>query len=127
MRKINRKEREILASRMINAAGGEGILQIDMWKTLGASSREGSRIALKFLERGFIERVKELYEGGWTYRLFSTKKPVTIDSISDCPCMACYDIDRCATVSRVSPILCKKLTYWINLKTGNDEPHEDNV
>jgi len=117
---------------MIQDTGGGGLLQVEIWKTLGVCSREGSRMAFKFLERGSIERVKELYEGRWTYRLFSTRKPVTIDSISDCPCMACYDIDRCSTVSQVSPILCKKLTYWINLKTDNehvspDEFHEDNV
>ena len=97
---------------MIQDAGGEGILQVEIWKALGVCSREVSRMVFKFLERGSIERVKELYEGRWTYRLFSTKKPVTIDSISDCPCMACYDIDRCSTVSQVSPILCKKL-LWI--------------
>jgi len=115
---------------MIHDAGGEGILQMEMWKTLGVYSREGFRMALKLLERGSIERMKELHEGRWTYRLFSKKKPATIDSIRDCPCMACYDIDRCATVSRVSPILCKKLTYWIDLKTDTehvspDEFHEE--
>ena len=120
MRNFTREEREILASRMINAAGGEGILQMEIWKTLGVSSREMSRIAFKFLERGSIERRKELYEGSWTYRIFSTKKPVNIDSISDCPCMACYDIDRCAKGSWVSPCLCKKLTYWIALKTDTE-------
>lgn len=132
MRKISREERERRASRMIAAAGGEGILQVEVWKALGVCSREVSRMVFKFLERGFIERVKELYEGRWTYRLFFTKKRVNIDSIMDCPCMACYDIDRCSTVSRVSPILCKKLTYWINLKTDTghvspDEFHEDDL
>jgi len=117
---------------MIQDAGGEGILQMEIWKTLGTSSREVSRIALKLLERGSIERLKELHEGSWTYRIFSTKKPVTMDSIMDCPCVACYDIDRCATGPWVSPILCKKLTYWIELKTDNeyvspDDFHEDNV
>ena len=117
---------------MIHDAGGEGILQVEIWKTLGTSSREVSKIALKLLERGSIERRKELHEGSWTYRIFSTKTPVTIDSIRDCPCVACCDIERCSTVSRVSPILCKKLTYWINLKTGTehispDGFHEDNV
>ena len=117
---------------MIQAAGGEGILQMEIWKTLGVYSREGSRMALKFLEMGYIERVKELHEGRWTYRLFSTKKPVTIDSISDCPCMTCYDIDRCIPGSFASPTLCKKLTYWIALNTDTDHVspddfHEDNV
>jgi len=117
---------------MIQDAGGEGILQVEVWKALGVCSREVSRMVFKFLERGFIERVKAPHEGRWTYRLFSKKKPVTIDSIMDCPCMTCYDIDRCATGPWVSPSLCKKLTYWINLKTDTehvspDEVHEDNV
>ena len=112
---------------MIHGAGGEGILQVEMWKTLGAYRWEGSRVALKLLERGSIERLKELHEGRWAYRLFSTRKPANIDSIKDCPCTACYDIDRCNTGCRVSPCLCKKLTYWIDLKTYTDEFHEDNV
>jgi len=117
---------------MIQDAGGEGILQMEMWKTLGVCSREASRIALKLLERGSIERLKELHEGRWTYRLFSTMKPATIDSIRDCPCMVCCDIERCTTGPWVSPRLCKKLTYWIDLKTANehvspDDFHEDNV
>jgi len=129
LRKISREGQ---ASRMIHDAGGEGILQMEIWKTLGTSSREVSRIVFKLLERGSIERRKEMHGGKWTYRIFSTKKPVTIDSIMDCPCVACYDIDRFTTGPWVSPRLCKKLTYWINLKTANehvspDEFHEYNA
>jgi len=115
---MSREERERWASRMIQDAGGEGVLQVELWKALGVYSREGSRMVFKFLERGSIERVKELHEGRWTYRLFSTVKPATMDSIRDCPCTTCNDRNRCAEGTRVSPILCKKLTYWIRLRTG---------
>ena len=112
---ISREELERQAFQLIHDAGGDGILQIEMRKILGADSREGSRIALKFLEREVIKRRRELHEGRWTYRLFSLKNSVTFNSIMGCPCTACDDMDRCAPGRFVSPLLCKKLTYWIEL------------
>jgi len=53
----------------------DGVLQSDMWKALGLTSREGSRLALKFEEKGVVERRKVLHEGRWTYKLFSQTKP----------------------------------------------------
>ena len=91
-----------------------------MWKILGAHSQKGCRIALKFLNRGVIKRRKELQESRWTYRLFSLKKTIPFDSIMDCPCTACNDIDKCTPGRFVSPLLCKKLTYWIELNTETE-------
>jgi len=117
---------------LILESGEEGILQIEMRNILGVDSQEGSRIALKFLNREVIKRQRELHDGRWTYRLFSVKKPVTVESIMDCPCTACNDIDRCTPGNIVSPRLCKKLTYWIDLNTDNghiqpEELNEDNI
>ena len=83
-------------------------------------------IALKFLERGVIKRLKELHEGRWTYRLISLQKLVTVESIIDCPCMACDDINKCTPGLFVSPLLCIKLTYWIdtNKDVGHVQPEE---
>lgn len=98
---------------MILNAGTEGILQCDLWRGLDASSREGSRIALKLEKRGFIKRERELYDGRWTYRLFAKRRPVTIDSILDVPCAACPDIMKCGMGSPVSPDICDKLDGWL--------------
>jgi len=128
----SREEVERQAFQLIHEAGREGILQIEMWRTLETDTRVGSRIALKFLKKGVIKRLKELHEGHWTYRLISLRKPVTVDSIIDCPCMACNDIERCTPGLPVSSLHCGKLTYWIDLNTDIErvqleELHEDNI
>ena len=106
------------ALKLIFDADEEGILQSEMWKKLGVSSREGSRLALKFEEKGIVERRKVLHEGRWTYKLFSKRQPVTIDSIKDCPCLTCDDIDKCFPGGAKSSITCAELTRWIEANAG---------
>ena len=109
------------AMQLVLDAADEGILQSEMWKRLDVTSREGSRLALKFEEKGIVERRKVLHNGRWTYRLYSQTKPVTIDSISDCPCMICEDLDKCFPGGQVSPIYCQMLTEWTSLNTDQLE------
>lgn len=91
----------------------EGILQSEMWKKLGVSSREGSRLALKFEEKGVINRVKVLHGGRWTYRIYSKRQPVTIESLMGCPCLMCAEIEKCAPRGSSSPLKCSDLSRWI--------------
>ena len=131
-RREQKREKEKRAFQLILDSGEDGILQVEMRKILGVDSREGSRISLNFLKREVIKRQRELHESRWTYRLFSLKKPVTIESIMDCPCTACNDINRCTPGNIVSPRLCKKLTYWIDLNTDighiqQEEFNEDTI
>jgi predicted DNA-binding transcriptional regulator len=91
----------------------EGILQSEMWKKLGVSSREGSRLALKFEEKGVINREKVLHGGRWTYKIYSKRQPVTIESLMGCPCLMCDSIERCAPRGASSPITCSDLSRWI--------------
>jgi DNA-binding Lrp family transcriptional regulator len=91
----------------------EGVLQSEMWKKLGVSSREGSRLALKFEEKGVIERRKVLHNGRWTYALYSMRQLVTIDSVRGCPCLMCEEIEKCIPGGLKSPINCGRLTDWI--------------
>lgn len=109
------------ALRMVAEAGGEGILQSELWKRLGASSREGSRLALRFERRGLIERKKVLHEGRWTYRLTSKRREISLKSIADCPCFLCEDMERCYEGGDISPISCEKLTEWILLRAKKAE------
>lgn len=96
----------------------DGILQSEMWRKLGVSSREGSRLALKFEEKGIIERKKVLHDGRWTYRLYSVRQPVTLDSVKGCPCLMCEEIDRCVPGGLKSPVNCGWLTEWIETDAG---------
>jgi len=102
------------ALQLILDAESGGVLQSEMWKRLGVTSREGSRLSLKFEEKGVVERRKVLHGGRWTYKLFSQTKPVTIDSIKDCPCITCEELDKCFTGGQMSPINCPLLTAWVD-------------
>jgi hypothetical protein len=110
--KKNELERKAL--KLVFDAGPEGLLQSDMWKGLGVTSREGSRLALKFEEKEVVERKKVLNNGRWTYKLFSKTKLVTLESIKDCPCIVCENLDRCFEGGQVSPLNCEQLTLWMD-------------
>jgi hypothetical protein len=109
-----RNDLEQRALQFIVNTGFEGVLQSELWHELDASSREGSRIALKLETKGLIRREKELTEGRWTYRLYPKRLPASIDSISDCPCLMCPDNPRCDPSSVISPQDCEKLTGWLH-------------
>ncbi|MEM3577621.1 MAG: transcriptional regulator [Candidatus Bathyarchaeia archaeon] len=109
------------ALQYIIRMGADGVLQSDLWRKLGASSREGSRIALKLESRGLIRREKELRDGRWTYRLFPKRLPASIDSIADCPCLMCPDASRCDPASTISPQTCERLTQWL-ISISKTEP-----
>jgi len=120
MQKRNDPERYAL--RLVINAGKKGVLQRDLWQQLKANSREGSRVALRLEKRGLIRRERELQKGRWTYRLVTTRRPATIDSILDIPCVLCNDTSRCELGGTISPIDCEKLTSWLlNLAEGTKD------
>ena len=114
-----RNDLEQKALQFIMNTGFSGVLQSDLWRELGATSREGSRISLKLEGKGLIRREKELQEGRWTYRLFPKRLPAKIDTIIDCPCLMCAENPRCDPSSAPSPQNCERLTDWIlNISQG---------
>jgi hypothetical protein len=115
-----RNDLEQKALQFIMNTGFDGVIQSDLWRQLGASSREGSRIALKLEGKQLIRREKELREGRWTFRLFPKRFPASIDSIADCPCLMCPDNPRCDPSNSVSPHDCERLTDWL-LAIAQDE------
>jgi hypothetical protein len=108
-----RNDLEQKALHFVVKTGYEGVLQSELWRELSASSREGSRVAIKLEEKGLIRREKELQGGRWTYRLFPKRLPASIESIVDCPCLLCQDNARCDPTTAISPKNCAKLTDWI--------------
>ena len=101
------------ALKIIMEAGEEGILQSELWRLLDATSREGSRIAIRLERRGLIIRRKELYKGRWTYRLFARTRKISIESIRGCPCFTCPDNFRCSPGGVVDPVTCERLVRWV--------------
>jgi len=108
-----RNDLEQKALQFIMNTGFDGILQSDLWQKLRASSREGSRIAIKLEGKRLIRREKERRNGRWTYRLYPKRLPARIDSIADVPCLMCPDNPRCDPSSAISPQNCEKLTEWL--------------
>ncbi len=117
---------EHTALKLIMNAGSQGVLQSDLWRRLGASSREGSRIAIKLEKKSLILRERELFSGRWTYRLYPKREPASIDTIIDCPCLMCPDDSRCTAWSTISPNDCERLTRWVQgLVRGETNPPGD--
>jgi hypothetical protein len=114
------------AKKLICEAGKKGVLQSELWKKLSVSSREGSRLAKKFEEKGIIKREKELGDGRWTYRMYFLDEPVTLDSVDGCPCMVCIDLEKCYVGGNRDPLLCHYLTAWIDPRIS-EEPELDTV
>jgi len=108
-----RDDLEYKALHFIVSTRNQGVLQADLWRKLGASSREGSRIALKLENKGLIRREKVLFDGRWTYRLLPKKLPASINSVIECPCLMCPNDARCGAYAAISPNECERLTEWV--------------
>ena len=109
-----KREVERKAMKLILEAGKEGVLQTELWKLLDISNREASRMAIKFMEKGKVCREKVLNNGRWTYRIFSMEEYVTINSIEECPCLVCAEVERCYTGGTNDPRTCLEMTAWID-------------
>ncbi len=120
--KNNKSEQKAL--KLIFDAGEEGLLQSELWKLLDVSSREGSRMAKKFEEKGRVYREKVLNNGRWTYKIFSKKELVTLDSIEGCPCLTCPDVEKCFSGGAITPTTCLNLTAWIDPRIEQLPPSE---
>lgn len=108
-----RDDLEYKALYLIMNTGRKGVVQSELWRKLGASSREGSRLAIKLENKGLIHREREIFGGRWTYRLYPKRQPPSLDSIIDLPCFACPDDSRCGTWGTISPYDCERLSNWI--------------
>jgi len=106
------------AYNLIKRSGRKGILQSELWHRLGIDSREGSRIALKLLKRGLIEREPVTHNGKRTYRLYIKRvreaaEKIKLDGIIEIPCFTCPLYSKCSSGSYINPSTCSKLTEWI--------------
>ena len=122
------KELERSALKMVVESNATGVLQSDLWKRLGTSSREASRIVTRLEGFNIISKKKELYKGRWTYRLFyynvfekiSKKEPeekLTIELLEKqiVTCFRCDDLERCGVGHEISPVYCRKLSEYLLL------------
>jgi hypothetical protein len=122
----SKRKNEQRALKLIIEAGEKGLFQSELWKLLKVSSREGSRVAKKLEEKGKIVRERTLNNGRWTFKLFFQSIPVTLESVNECPCLICSDVDKCFRGGNKDPNLCLDLTAWIDprIKQQNLQPNE---
>ncbi len=102
--------------RLVIENGESGILQSELWKVLGLTSRDGSRIASRLEKRKLIKREKVLERGRWTYKLLPLVIPIDTGSIEEAPCIRCPDEARCFVDGEVSPLTCLKIENWFNVE-----------
>ena len=89
---VERTEEELVdltsrVYRLVVERGKDGVLQSEIWKELGLTSRDGSRLAIRLERRGLIARVKVLKDGRWTYKLTPLRFPTDMASIERAPCI----------------------------------------
>jgi hypothetical protein len=116
-RPVERTEEELvdLTSRvykLVVERGKDGVLQSEIWKELGLTSRDGSRLAIRLERRGLIGRVKVLEDGRWTYKLTPLRFPTDMASVERAPCIVCQYEAKCAIDGEISPYICPWIGPW---------------
>ncbi len=117
-RPVERTEEELvdLTSRvykLVVERGRDGVLQSEIWKELGLTSRDGSRLAIRLERRGLIGRVKVLEDGRWTYKLTPLRFPTDMTSIEKAPCIVCLFESKCTFDGQISPYVCPLIGPWV--------------
>ncbi len=115
---VERTEEELVdltsrVYRLVVERGRDGVLQSEIWKELGLTSRDGSRLAIRLERRGLIGRVKVLEEGRWTYKLTPLRFPTDMASIEKAPCIICQYESKCSVDGEVSPYICPWIGPWV--------------
>ncbi len=115
---VERTEEELvdLTSRvykLVVERGRDGVLQSEIWKELGLTSRDGSRLAIRLERRGLIGRVKVLEDGRWTYKLTPLRFPTDMASIEKAPCIVCQYESKCSVDGEISPYVCPWIGPWV--------------
>ena len=114
---VERTEEELVdltsrVYRLVVERGKDGVLQSEIWKELGLTSRDGSRLAIRLERRGLIGRVKVLEEGRWTYKLTPLRFPTNMASIERAPCIVCPYETKCSVDGQISPYVCPWIGPW---------------
>ncbi len=99
--------------KLVVERGKDGVLQSEIWKELGLTSRDGSRLAIRLEKRGMIRRVKVLDDGRWTYKLTPLRLPANISSMESAPCIVCPVESKCSVTTDINPLTCALVGPWV--------------
>lgn len=98
----------------------DGMLQSELWKSLGISSREGSRLVLRLMRRGLVRREEVTVNGKRTYRVYLVETRaarfsprIDVSSILDIPCVKCPHLNECGLGGFYDPSNCDLFESWL--------------
>jgi hypothetical protein len=97
----------------------KSISQKQLWKKLNLKSEIGTRILLKLIREGKIEREIKHINGKKVFFLSLATpkiKIVPLDEIFDIVCFTCPDINTCGEDKNLDPTSCTKMTNWLESK-----------
>jgi DNA-binding Lrp family transcriptional regulator len=130
-------DRESTADRILEFLlenEGRDILQSDLWKELGLSSKDVSKTLKKLEEEGLIKREPVVYKGRKTYKItvlsdsllnldkigVTRTRPVgrylvrkLVNEALDIPCLSCPYINKCYEGGFYDPVNCQFLNEWV--------------
>jgi MarR family. len=94
----------------------KSISQKELWKKLKLKSEIGTRILLKLIREGKIERNVKYVNGKKIYFLSLPTpkiKVIPLNGIEDTVCFSCPDINICSEEGELNPISCSKMSNWL--------------
>lgn len=111
---------EAQALELIRENNGS-IFQNELWKRLNLDSREGSRLVLRLLRKGLIQREEVMVNGRKTYRLFIVEEnrrkaftvKVKLARVVGIPCFTCTQLEECGYSELSDPRSCHLLDSWL--------------
>jgi len=113
------RERQIYD--LVLDAGDSGVIQSDLSTMLSLPNREISRICSRLESWGLIRKGECIHEGRRTFRIESTRKPPSLNSILGSPCITCPNARVCEESNEqeplpyklMSPQECQQLERWL--------------
>jgi len=102
-------------------AGDTGVVQSDLSSILSLPNREISRICSRLESWGLIKKDEVIHEGRRTFRIESTRKPPSLNSILGSPCITCPNTRMCEESNELEPLPyklmspqeCQQLERWL--------------
>ncbi len=111
---LEKKALELIKNR-------DGILQSELWKTLGLDSREGSRLVLRLVKKGLVKREQVSVNGRRTYKLHTVEERakrvsllIDLSTAIQIPCTTCPFFDECGPRNFHDPSTCMLLEIWLH-------------
>jgi hypothetical protein len=121
VKKIKKVDEDKIREKILEKIRKEkSISQKQLWKKLKLKSEIGTRILLKLIREGKIERETKYINGKKVYFLSLATPKIKIlplDEIFDIVCFTCPDINICGEDKNLDPTTCPKMNDWLEGKT----------